>query len=127
MRNRSTRDTGRKASRVGATARVRAAKQDFLVVLHLKVICDPVAALAFAEEHFVVWVLEVEMLHSSSLAWRTSSVTRFTVQKTHEGRSLFPFENLQATTSPQAATGSRIFSSTDSRIASFFLRISRNW
>lgn len=64
MRNRSTRDTGRKTSRIGATARVRTAEQGFLIVLYLKVICDPIAPFALTEEHFTIWVLEVEMLHT---------------------------------------------------------------
>lgn len=126
MRNRSTRDTGRKAGRVGVTARVRAAEQDLLIVLYLEVICDAIAPFAFTEEHFVVRVLEVEVFHGLSLAWRTSSVTCSRRKKEHEGRRLFPLENLQALIL-QAATGSRTFSSTDSRIASLFFKISRNW
>jgi hypothetical protein len=94
MRNRSTRDTGRKASRVSATARVCTAKQDLLAVLHLKVICDPVASLTFAEEHFIVRVLEVEMLHSSSLAWRTSSVTRSRCKKNTRRAGVLPVREL---------------------------------
>ena len=65
MRNRSTWEPRRKAGSIRATTRVRTTKQNFPAVIHLQVVRNPVTSLAFAEEHFFGWMLEVEMLHAN--------------------------------------------------------------
>ena len=84
MRNRWTGDARGESCSVGLTGCVRTTKQYFPIPFNLEVVCDAIATGVIAKKDFIGRMLEMKVLHSTSLARVGNGVTVRACAKPHE-------------------------------------------
>lgn len=84
MRDRWTGDARGESCSVGLTGCVRTTEQHFPIPFNLEVVCDAIATGVIAKKDFIGRMLEMKVLHATSLARVGNGVTVRACAKPHE-------------------------------------------